>query len=469
MISRVSLDTIEIMRSTSTLTRKFPVNSVAPGRVHEVLGRHLLADGYPLVVDTKASRGSHVVDAVTGETYLDMYTFFASSPLGMNPPGIVDDPEFMDLLAEVAANKPANSDAYTTHYAEFVDTFARVLGDPALPHLFFIEGGGLAVENALKVAFDWKSRRNEAAGRSPELGSKIMHLTRAFHGRTGYTMSLTNTDPVKVARYPKFDWPRIDVPAVIFPLSEHLAEVEAAERHALQQARAAFEANPHDIAAFICEPIQGEGGDNHMRPQFLQAMQAMCHEFDALFILDEVQTGVGLTGTNWAYQQLGLEPDVVAFAKKVQLGGIMAGRRVDLVPDNVFRVSSRINSTWGGGLTDMVRARRLLEIIERDGLVARAADLGETLLKDLRRVGETHSDMVSNVRGRGLMCALDLATPALRGDVLKNMYDDEHVIALGCGTRSIRVRPSLAVTAEELSQAVDSLDRVLTSVEGKSN
>lgn len=457
------------MRNTSTLTVNIPASHVAPENVHATLAKHIQADGFEFVVDTKASHGATVVDAVTGIEYLDLYTFFASSPLGMNPSGIVDDPEFMALLAEVSANKPANSDAYTTHYAEFVETFARVLGDPALPHLFFIEGGGLAVENALKVAFDWKSRRNEAAGRSPELGTKILHLTKAFHGRTGYTMSLTNTDPVKIARFPKFDWPRIDVPAVIFPIEEHLVEIEAAEQHALQQARIAFETNPHDIAAFICEPIQGEGGDNHMRREFLQGMQALCHEFDALFILDEVQTGVGLTGTNWAYQQLGIEPDVVAFAKKVQLGGIMAGRRVDEVPDNVFRVSSRINSTWGGGLTDMVRSRRLLEIIERDGLVQRAADLGETLLKDLHRVGETHASIVSNVRGRGLMCALDVSTSALRGDVLKKMYKDEHVIALGCGQRSIRFRPSLAVSAEELGQAVDALDRVLTSVEGTAN
>ncbi len=432
--------------------------------VHEVLGRYVQADGFPLVVDTKASRGATIVDAVTGGHYLDLYTFFASSPLGMNPPGIADDSEFMALLAEVAANKPANSDAYTTHYAEFVQTFARVLGDPALPHLFFIEGGALAVENALKVAFDWKSRRNEAAGRPPDLGSKVLHLTRAFHGRSGYTMSLTNTDPVKTARYPTFDWPRIDVPAMIFPIEDHLDEVIDAESRALAQARAAFEANPHDIACFIAEPIQGEGGDNHMRAEFLLAMQKMCLEYDALFILDEVQTGVGLTGSAWAYQQLGLQPDVVAFAKKVQLGGIMAGRRVDLVPQNVFRVPSRINSTWGGNLTDMVRSRRLLQIIERDGLIARAADLGETLLKDLRRVGEAHENLVSNVRGRGLMCALDVTSAAVRSAVLRKMYDDAHVIALGCGERSIRFRPSLAITREELGQAVDALDNVLTTV-----
>jgi L-lysine 6-transaminase len=333
-------------------------SGVSPADVHDVLARHLLTDGFKLVLDTSASKGSWVVDARDGQQYLDMYTFFASAPLGCNHPGIVDDQEFMALLAEVSASKPANSDIYSTHLADFVATFARVLGDPRLPHLFFVEGGALAVENALKAAFDWKSRHNEAHGRSPELGTRVLHLTRAFHGRSGYTMSLTNTEPVKTDRYPKFDWPRIDVPAIRFPID--LDEVRAAEDRALAQAQEAFARYSHDIAAFIAEPIQGEGGDNHMRAEFLQAMQELVHEHDALFILDEVQTGAGTTGTPWAYQQLGLSPDIVAFSKKVQLGGIMAGGRVDEVRDNVFTVSGRLNSTWGGGLTDMVRSRRIL-------------------------------------------------------------------------------------------------------------
>src|SRR6266478_4269979 len=209
---------------------------IAPDQVHEVLGRHVLADGFRLVYDTRASRGSWVVDARSGEKYLDLYTFFASAPLGSNPRGLADDPDFMAVLAEVAANKPANPDMYTTHYAQFVETFARVLGDPALPHLFFVEGGALAVENALKCAFDWKSRRNEMHRRAPHLGSKILHLTHAFHGRSGYTLSLTNTSPRVTDRFPKFDWPRIDTPAVRFPLAEHLNQVTAAERRALHQA-----------------------------------------------------------------------------------------------------------------------------------------------------------------------------------------------------------------------------------------
>ncbi len=434
---------------------------VPADQVHARLADHLLTDGLELVLDVERSHGSWLVDARDGSEHLDLYTYFASSPLGANPPGLADDPEFMALLGGVAASKPANPDIYSSHLAEFVETFARVLGDPALPHLFFVEGGALAVENALKASFDWKSQRNEAAGRSRDLGTKVMHLTKAFHGRSGYTLSLTNTDPNKTDRFPKFDWPRIDTPAVTFPIDEHLAEIEAAEAHALAQAKTAFEAHPHDIACFIAEPIQGEGGDNHMRAEFLQAMQALCHTYDALFVLDEVQTGVGLTGTPWLYQQLGLEPDIVAFAKKVQLGGIMAGRRVDEVAKNVFAESGRINSTWGGGLVDMVRSRRILEIIEADGLFDHVAKVGEVFQSQLRDLGERHSALVSNVRGRGLMCAFDLPSESLRDAVAKGLKD-ERVVTLTCGERSIRFRPTLSVTEDELGVGIAALDRVLT-------
>src|SRR3954449_11700201 len=351
-----------------------PGSHVAPDDVREVLSRSILADGLDFVLDVDRSAGSIMVDARTGERYLDMFTFFASSALGMNHPALAEDEAFCTELAQAAINKPSNSDVYSVPMARFVDTFARVLGDPALPHLFFVDGGALAVENALKVAFDWKSRLNETRGIDPELGTKVLHLRGAFHGRSGYTLSLTNTDPNKVARFPKFDWPRIDAPFI-----RPDADMDAVEAESLRQARAAFEANPHDIACVIAEPIQGEGGDRHFRPQFFAAMRELCDEFDALLTFDEVQTGCGLTGTPWAYQQLGVEPDVVAFGKKTQVCGIMAGGRVDEVTDNVFAVSSRINSTWGVNLTDMGRAARILEVMERDLLVERAAIAGAEL------------------------------------------------------------------------------------------
>ncbi|WAX58214.1 L-lysine 6-transaminase [Jatrophihabitans cynanchi] len=431
------------------------LRALSPAQVHETIAAHMLVDGFELVLDLDKSHGAELVDARDGSRYLDLFTFFASSALGMNHPALADDSEFLAELGRVAVNKPSNSDIYTVPMARFVDTFARVLGDPALPHLFFIDGGALAVENALKIAFDWKSRWNEAHGIDADLGTKVLHLQKAFHGRTGYTMSLTNTDPNKVARFPKFDWPRIPSPSI-----NGNADVAASERETLAAARAAFEQHPHDIACFIAEPIQGEGGDNHFRPQFLQAMQALCREFDALFIMDEVQTGVGMTGTAWAYQQLGVQPDVVAFGKKAQVCGVMAGGRVDEVADNVFAVSSRINSTWGGNLTDMVRARRILEVIEADGLIARAAELGSYLLDGLTALAARHP-IVTEVRGRGLMCAFTLPTAELRNEVIRRLREDEHVLVLGCGEAALRFRPALTISTDELDQGLAALDRVL--------
>jgi L-lysine 6-transaminase len=411
---------------------------ITPDRVHETLRRHLLVDGFDLVLDTRASRGSWLVDARDGSRYLDLFSFFASAPLGMNHPALADDPAFRAELAEVALNKPSSSDVYTVQLAEFVDTFSRVLGDPALPHLFLVDGGALAVENALKTAFDWKRRHNAAHGRPPHEGTRVLHLRHAFHGRSGYTLSLTNTDPRKTALFPTFDWPRIDVPAIRFPMD--VAVVRAAEEEALAQARAAFVAHPHDI---------------HMRAEFLLAMQDLCRRHDALFVLDEVQTGGGTTGSAWAYQQLGLSPDVVAFGKKLQVCGIMAGGRVDEVPDNVFRVSSRLNSTWGGNLTDMVRSRRNLEVIAADGLIERAALLGKRLLDDLGAV-----EGISNVRGRGCFAAFDLPTTEARDATLARLHRD-HVLILPGGERSIRLRPALTIGEDDLELAVAAIRRAV--------
>lgn len=433
-------------------------DTITPAEVRNYLAQHLLVDGMPFVLDLDASQGTTLVDEVSGTRYLDMFTFFASNALGMNHPALVNDEEFRRDLLQAALNKPSNSDVYTVAMARFVQTFSRVMGDPALPHYFFIEGGSLAVENALKVAFDWKSRWNEAHGISPDLGTQVMHLTGAFHGRSGYTMSLTNTDPNKIARFPKFSWPRITSPYIADD-----RDVPAWERATLEQAREAFEANPHDIACFIMETVQGEGGDHHFRPEFFRAMRDLCHEYDALFVLDEVQTGGGFTGKPWAFQHFGFTPDVVAFGKKLQVCGVMAGGRVDEVPDNVFKVSSRINSTWGGNLADMVRSRRILEVIESDHLMDNATARGAELLEGLRGLAAKH-DMVGNPRGLGIMCAVTLPDAETRNECLTHLMDDEHIIMLGCGERSLRVRPPLTVSADEVAHTLDALDRVFTRV-----
>jgi L-lysine 6-transaminase len=434
---------------------------VAAPEVHDVLAHRILVDGFHIVPDLRRSQGSWLIDERDGTRYLDLFSNFAAQPVGWNHPGLAD-PEFRERLLLAALHKPANSDVYTTFFAEFVETFAQnAVPDSHAGQLFFIEGGALAVENALKTAFDWKIRRNRAAGIEGEVGTQVIHFRQAFHGRSGYTMSLTNTaDPRKTALFPKFDWPRISNPYITFPLEENRAAVEAAERAAIAEIKTAVATHGPDIACLIVEPIQCEGGDNHFRPEFLQELRRLADRHEFLLIFDEVQTGVGMTGTMWAWQQLGVEPDLFCFGKKVQVCGFAANRRIDDVPDNVFKVSSRINSTWGGNLTDMVRSTRLLEIIVRDDLPGNAVRQGAYLQDGLHDLARRFPALLSQVRGRGLMIAFDLPDHDTRHELVATARR-HGLLLLPCGARSIRFRPFLDVTREDAGKAIELLGSAL--------
>jgi L-lysine 6-transaminase len=437
--------------------------SIAPADVHATLARHILADGFEVVFDFERSQGAWFHDAKSGRRFLDFLTFFASNPIGYNHPGM-REPEFLGVLHRVAQLKPSLSDVYSVEYAWAVDTFARHAKPAYLPHAFFIEGGTLAVENCLKTAFDWKVRRNKAKGIPGELGTKVIHFREAFHGRSGYTLSLTNTDPVKTAYFPKFDWPRIENPKLRFPVTAEVErDVAAAEERALAGIRRAFDENPDDIAAIIVEPIQAEGGDNHFRAGFLQALERIARERECFFIVDEVQTGIGLTGRFWAHEHFGLRPDALAFGKKAQICGCLVGPRVDEEPDNVFKVASRINSTWGGGLTDLVRSARYLEIIHAERMVENAADVGAHLLAGVRALEAELGGLISNARGLGLMIAFDLETPELRKAALVACRTNG-LLALPCGTRSVRFRPPLNLSRSEADTALEIVRKGLGSL-----
>ncbi|TQS28843.1 L-lysine 6-transaminase [Microbispora sp. KK1-11] len=421
------------------------------------LRAHVAGDYLDLVVDLRASQGSWLADARDGRRYLDMMGFYASAPLGHNHPALADPGEdYLDELRFAARYKPSNPDFPTVIQARFVETFLRVLGDDDLPYLFFIDGGALAVENALKVAFDWKAWHNAKHGITAS-AYRVLHLERAFHGRSGYTMSLTNTDPAKTFGYPAFDWPRLPSPAADDMASWSRPGLSAEEQAVVGAAEEAFARHPGEIACFIAEPIQCEGGDRHLRPEFLRAMQELCHRHDALFVLDEVQTGCGVTGRPWAYQTLGLAPDLVAFGKKTQVCGVMGGRRVADHPGNTFRTPGRISSTWGGNLVDMLRATRILEVIEADRLPERAADLGTHLVGRLRECAAEFPEVFSHPRGRGLLCALDVADADLRDRIVAIARERHQVLLLGCGERTLRMRPSLTAAREDLDLAVERL------------
>lgn len=419
--------------------------------VHERLAKHILADGYPIVMDMDKSHGSYVVDE-NGIEYLDLFSMFASTAIGYNHPHLMAK---VDFLGRNAVNKPAMSDIYTKDYADLIDTFERVAMPKELQYLFFISGGTLAVENALKTAFDWKTRLNFSKGIEKE-ASDVIHFKQAFHGRSGYTLSLTNTkDPRKYEYFPKFDWPRIENPKRIYPVTEdNLCKVVEAEKRAIEQIENALETCKNKVACIIIEPIQGEGGDNYFRKEFFHKLREICDREEILLIFDEVQTGMGMTGKMWAFQHYDVIPDVISFGKKTQVCGILANKeKLDQIPNNVFKESSRINSTFGGNYIDMLRFKLILEVIEQEKLVENAAEKGKYILSKLNEIAK-ETKKIHSVRGLGLFIAFDFSSDLDRSEFIKICFEN-HMIILPCGENSVRMRPHLNISEEDTNKAIE--------------
>ncbi|QJD94793.1 L-lysine 6-transaminase [Mucilaginibacter robiniae] len=435
---------------------------ISPQDVHSVLQKHLIADGFDLTFDMEKSQGVHIYDSKNNRTLLDFFTCFASVPLGYNHPALLNDEEFKKDLMLAALTNPSNSDIYTTQYARFVDTFSHLGMPDYLPHAFFVAGGGPAIENALKTAMDWKVQKNFKKGYTYEKGFQVLHFEKAFHGRLGYTLSLTNTLPVKTKWYAKFDWPRVSHPTIQFPLTEaNLEDLEQREAQSIAQVKQAFADHKDDICAIIIEPVQAEGGDNHVRPEFMEQLRILTDENEAMLIYDEIQTGVGLSGKFWCYEHFGpkAQPDILVFGKKMQVCGMLANKRVDENEENVFNVSSRINSTWGGSLVDMVRVTKILEVISQDQLVEQAAKTGKYLQEQLSLLANEFS-IISNIRGKGLLTAFDFPDQATRDSFIQQGIN-HHAMFLGCARQTIRFRPALIIQKEDIDMGLDIMRRIL--------
>lgn len=422
--------------------------------LHKKASQYILVDHFDLVYDIEKSHDNFIVDKVTGKEYLDAFSFIASNPIGHNHPKLFDA-GFEKKLLKCARVNPSNSDILTQEYVDFISTFFEVAVPSYFRDAFFIAGGTLAVENALKVAFDWKYKKLLQRGIKTNYNDlKIAHFKNSFHGRSGYALSLTNTaDPRKYNFFPKFHkWPRFCAPAIHTKYSE----TEQAQRDlsAFTAMMDDLDRQGNECAAIIIEPIQGEGGDNHFTKQFHKNLRQIADEREMLLIYDEVQSGVGLTGKMWAHEHYDVKPDIISFGKKMQVCGILSGERVHEVSNNVFVEKSRINSTWGGNLVDMVRGQRYLEIIKEDRLVENAAEVGEYLLQQLKTLG------VDNARGKGLMCAFDLPSAEERDGVVQRCYQNG-LFLLGCGIRSVRVRPSLTFSKSNVDSMIEILRKSL--------
>jgi L-lysine 6-transaminase len=427
---------------------------IDPQAVHDTLKRHQLADGLPIVFDLEKSHGAWLHDARAGIDYLDFFTCFASWPVGYNHPAL-GDPAFLVDMHRAAVNNPSNSDLYTTLMAGFVESFATRVTPSGYPYNFWVTGGALAVENAIKTAFDWKARKIGLDKIDDDGASLvILHFKSAFHGRSGYTLSLTNTLPVKTALFPKFRWPRVHNPAIEFDLDGRIQnDIEAEEARSVREIERAFDEFEGRIAAILIEPMQGEGGDNHFRPEFLKKLRRFADENEALLVFDEVQTGFYGSGKAWLWQHLGVAPDVVAFGKKTQVCGIYSNTRIDDVEDNVFHKAGRINSTWGGNLADMVRCKKFIEIIQGEKLPENITRMGKLFVDGLRNLARERGE-ITNVRGIGSLVAFTLRSTELRNEWLKQLRE-RRMLALPSGERAIRFRLPLVVSKAEIDTALE--------------
>lgn len=411
--------------------------------VHQIIKKHTIGDGLDIVLCPYKSHGSWVHDALTGNEYLDCYSQFASMPIGWNHPKMTAKSADTERLSRAVTHKIANSDMYCEDYASFVDEFASIA--PDFKYFFFIDGGALAVENAIKSAFDYKMRKlghkNDYLANSLD----VIHLEHAFHGRSGYTLSLTNTKLDKIWGFPKFPWTRISSPM----------GSRAKHTFSLHQAESAMRKG--NVAAIILEPIQGEGGDIHLPGDYIRDLWNLSRKYDVIFIVDEVQTGVGLTGKMWAYEHFkhnGFVPDMLCFGKKTQVCGFACSHKIEEVEDHVFKHSSRINSTWGGNLVDMIRFEIISKIIKEENLIENAATVGEYFsqrLKDCKKI--------NNARGRGLLLAFDLPTTIER-DLFCHKISDK-MLVLKSGDRSIRLRPSLTFSSADVDTAMKFIESAM--------
>ncbi|MCX6161034.1 MAG: L-lysine 6-transaminase [Ignavibacteriae bacterium] len=435
---------------------------IKPEDVQNALREHMLVDGFDMTLDLLSSEGAYLYDSKSRRKFLDFFTFVASNPLGMNHPKLNND-EFIYQIGRIALSKPSLSDVYAQEQAEFVKTFFRIAVPSYFKYSFFIEGGSLAVENCLKAAFDWKVKKNFLKGYKEEKGHKIIHFKESFHGRSGYCLSLTNTDPVKIDLFPKFDWPRVTNPKITFPLNnENLAAVIKLEEQAISEIKKTISENKDDIAAIITEVIQGEGGDNHFRKEFFIQLRQICDENDILLIFDEVQTGIAMTGKWWAHQYY-VKPDLMSFGKKTQVCGVLSTDRIDEIEDNVFRIPSRINSTWGGNITDMFRFKKILEIIEEDNLVENCLLTGNHLQERIQELCFKYPGLLSNGRGLGLFCAFDVKDTQTRNKISQECMKNGLMI-LGCGRNSIRFRPPITIDKTKIDEGIGIIDEVISKL-----
>ena len=423
------------------------------------LGRYVIAEPYPFVLDLERCEGMWLT-TVDEQRLFDWAGYYGSKLIGHNHPGLYE-PGYVTRLVRAANNKVANPDFLTKECLDYYRMLVRLapekMKNPKL-EVYAVNSGAEAVENMLKyLVARFNAKRMEK--QKPINQRRFIYFDKAFHGRTIFALGVTQTTDVVATKdfHGLTSSGNIKLPWPAYSSDATDAENRAAMMRSLNQVESALDLMGDEIVGIILEPIQGAGGHRTALPEFFQGLSELAHRFDVYLSFDEVQTGLGATGKTWAIDHFDLPypPMAVASGKKFGCG-------VVYMYEPLLDVGV-LDSTWGGTLADMVRVVREVEIVEEEGLVAQAAENGNRLAEGLRQLVRKHP-FTHNVRGLGLYQGFSVDTPARKGDLIKYARENEELLLLGAGSRSIRTRPNLSVTADDVDEFLRKVDRCLTAV-----
>ncbi len=427
----------------------------------EELGRYVIATPWPFVVDLERSRGMWLA-TVDGQEVFDWAGYYASKLLGHNHPGL-QAPEYLKRLARAANNKTANPDFLTPECLEYYRLIhslaprcmASATGDL---EVYAVNSGAEAVENMMKYFINLYLQKHGP----PEPSStprRFIYFDQAFHGRTVFALNVTQLAhaPVVTRDFRGFDhgnyqavFPAVDTTA---PDSDNLARTRAS----LAQLESLLQADSRNIVGIIVEPLQGAGGHRVALPEFYRGLSELAHRYDVALGFDEVQTAGGQTGSFFAVDLFDLPhpPQAVASAKKMGCGVVYMLRPM--------QDRGVLDSTWGGTLADMVRFVREMEIVRSERLIEQVPGKAEHLVLRLRDLEARFPRLMYNVRGLGLYQGWSMRTPELRDRLQEVALQEFGLLLLGAGTDTIRLRPVLDVTVEDIDLLTERLEAALST------
>lgn len=420
--------------------------------------------------DYDASHGNYITD-VDGNTFLDCFMQIASIPLGYNHPRILEALRD-ERNVKAMANRPALGWFPSEDWVNRVRSSMMAVAPPGTSQVFPMMCGTCSNENGIKLMFMrymHKRRggrtefteeeldtvlKHEAPG-SPRLS--ILSFKGAFHGRTVGLLSCSNSRPIQGVDIPSLNWPKADFPVYKYPLEENVRENEAEDARCLarvEEILAQSSAEGQPVAGVISEPIQAEGGDNHGSPAFFRGLAEICKNHDISLMMDEVQTGGGATGKMWCHEHFGIEADVVSFSKKMVSGGVF--HNMEHRPPH----PGRILNTWVGDPHKIIILEQVVKEIQEQQLLDRVEAAGETIMSGLTELQNKFPALLSKARGRGTFCAVDLPDVATRDTLIKKLQS-RGVHLGGCGSSSVRIRPSLTFTPAHANIMLDGINDVL--------